>query len=117
MTNDAADWKIGFKYAMIDALVKNSTPVDPNASAYGNAYGWISSHYDEIRQAINTGEIDYTKTTWEEVSWHEFMGTFYEGDTRKVGLDVHVVLKDGATYKLRYTGTVAELINDVVSDL
>lgn len=114
MTKDAADWKIGFKYAMIDALVKNSTPVDVDK---GSFYGWMHPDYSEIRQAINAGEIDYTKTTWEEVDWHEFMGTFYEGDTRKVGLDVNVVLKDGATYKLRYTGTVAELINDVVSDL
>lgn len=75
MTKDAADWKIGFKYAMIDALVKNSTPVDVDK---GSFYGWMHPDYSEIRQAINAGEIDYTKTTWEEVDWHEFMGTFYE---------------------------------------
>jgi len=107
------DWKAGFRKAMIDALVKNSTPVGKDASFYG----YIDPNWQEVHRAITDGEIDYDATSWEDVEWDQFMGTFYEGDTRKVGIDVNVVLTNGDTYKLRYEGTAGDLINAVVSDL
>jgi hypothetical protein len=110
VTNE--DWKVGFRKAMIDALIKSGTPVSKDAGFYG----WIDYDGAEIKAAIRAGEIDYDATAWDDVDWYEFMGTFYEGDTRKTGIDINVVMTNGDTYKLRYAGTVGELINAVVSD-
>jgi hypothetical protein len=115
MSNDT--WKIGFTRALIDAIVREGGVVRKDGgSFYG---GWQDYEVTpDVRAEIERVGIDYAKTTWTESEWHEFMGTFYEGDTRCVGIDAEVSLKSsrkgGRGYTFRWQGSVSDLIIAVV---
>lgn len=109
----AKDWREGFKRALIDALIKEGSPLDPKP----DAWGWIAPDWEEVIGRVREVGIDYERSTWTESQWSEFMGTFYEGDTRKVGIDATIALKDGSTVAYRYSGTAGDLIVAVVADL
>jgi len=108
-----SDWTTDLRERMIDVLVKHGTLIDPSA----NVYGWIHPGYADIKTRIYEGQIDYARSSWTEVDWHEFMGTFYEGDTRRVGIDLTVVMCNGDRHVLRFAGTVGELIQAIVGDV
>lgn len=110
------DWKTGFKKALIDVLVHNGQLLRPSES--DRTYSWADySKEGQARQKhVRTHDIDYERTTWEESEWHEFMGTFYEADTRVKGIDLRVVMKTGEEYDWRWQGSVAELIHLVVNE-
>lgn len=106
-------WKIGFRRALIDAIVKNGSPLSPTPSAYG----YLHSEWQAVRKLVSDVGVDYDRTGEpREVDWDEFRGTFYEGDTRRVGLDLDVVLRDGSTHAFRYDGTVSDLISQVLAE-
>lgn len=113
-----SDWRVGFKKALINVLVQNGRLL--KSDSYDRTYGWEADHTKEgraIQERIkSTDEIDYEATTWEESSWHEFMGTFYEGDTRVKGIDLRIVLKTKEEFDWRWSGSVAELIHQVVEE-
>lgn len=107
----SGDWKRGFHRAMIDALVKNGTPVGDNPSFYG----YIADNWPEISERVRTTGIDYETSTFKDSEWHEFKGTFYEGDTRTTGIDVNLVLLDGSIAKYRWEGHPGDLIQQVAN--
>lgn len=106
-------WKAGFKRALVDAIIRNGSPLDPKA----DIWGWTHPKHHEVAQAVRSGKIDYQACTWEESEWSEFMGSFYEGDTRKYGMDLTIKMKDGQEFIYRYSGTVSDLILAVVADV
>jgi len=108
-----SDFTTDLRERMIDALVKHGSP----RSDTPGTFGWIHEDWEKVSRTVRDGTIDYAATSWTEVDWHEFMGTFYEGDTRRVGIDVTVVMRGGATHAYRYAGTVGELIRAVVGDV
>jgi len=108
-----SDFTAELRDRMIDTLVRHGTPVNPNA----DVYGWIHPGSADVKTRIYEGQIDYARSSWTEVDWHEFMGTFYEGDTRRVGIDLTVVMRNGDRYVLRFAGTVGELIQAIVGDV
>lgn len=111
------DWRIGFKKALIDALIRGGNLL--NDDPYQQTYGW-EGDYTKDGQAkikiIHNGDIDYEATTWEESTWHEFMGTFYEGDTRVKGIDLRIVMKTKEEFNWRWQGSVGDLIQQVVTE-
>lgn len=111
MTNKS-DWRQEFKRAVIDALIKDGYPLRDGSTFYGG----IASDWEDRRNKVDTIGIDYDRTTWTEAEWHEFKGTFYEGDTRTVGIDVQLVLLDGTVMKWRFEGIASDLIFAVVRD-
>jgi hypothetical protein len=107
------DWRVGFKRAVIDVLLRTSSKVRDGDTIYG----WTDYREDEdVHRLISTVGVDYGATTWEESTWDEFMGTFYEGDTRVRGVDIRLVLLDKSEHNMRWTGSVAELITQVVNE-
>ena len=101
-----SDWRAEFRIALIDEVVRSGTPV----SSQPSYYGWMDHSYSEKRDQVKATGIDYAATTWEESYWDEFMGTFYEGDTRVYGIDLKLVLKDGTEFHWRYSGSGGNLI-------
>jgi len=116
----AGDWKAGMKRAMIDALIKLGSPVAKDASFYGWIdYDWraaVGNRPHPKRLLIAEHGIDYAATTYEESYWDEFMGTFYEGDTRVYGVDLDLALLDGTRLKWRYAGNLSELMTEILRD-
>jgi len=101
-----SDWREGFKHALIWEVVKQGAPVSETPSYYG----WIHHDWQVIKSRALNGDVDYEATTIEESSWQEFQGTFYEGDEREYGVDVHLVMKSGESYHFRYIGSIGGLI-------
>lgn len=104
----------------IDVLVRNGSPVREDPSIYGwQIYEW-DEHRDKgietRKQRIARVGIDYAATTYVESSWDEFMGSLHEGDTRVYGIDLDLVLLDGTRLHWRYSGSLSELITEVLKD-
>jgi len=108
-----SDFTTELRERMIDALINHGSP----RSDTPGTFGWIHEDWQAISRTVRDSTIDYAATSWTEVDWHEFMGTFYEGDTRKVGIDVTVVMCNGDRHVLRFAGTVGELIQAIVGDI
>lgn len=113
-------WKVGFTRALIDAIVREGMPVKDDKAAYSSMSWEDWENATDIRREVQRVGVDYTKTTWTESSWDEFMGTFYQGDTRCHGVDAQVFLKSsrkgGRSYTFRWKGTTSDLILAVVRD-
>lgn len=105
-------WRKGFHKALVDAVVANGSLVRKNASFYG----WRDySGTAEMRKKVAKVGVDYNATKMpKETSWHEFQGTFYEGDTRVVGIELDVVLKDGTVGQYRWEANMSDLIQAVL---
>lgn len=107
------EWKKEFRKHMIDVLVANGSKIDDKA----DVYGWREYElHGKYKSMIANHGIDYDKTTYTESSWHEFMGTFYEGDTSVYGVDMNLVLNNGKVLKWRYAGNVSDLIQAILFD-
>lgn len=105
------DWKAGFHRALTDAIVQGGSPLSDGRTDWG----WTAKDWEAKRKVVRLEGIDYARTSKpEDSSWSEFMGTFYTGDTTKVGIDIEVVTLAGTRIKWRYSGTIGELIADVV---
>lgn len=109
------DWKTGFHRALVNAIVRNGSPHDPSRDSYWGSSlpdGWV-----EIGPRVAAVGIDYIKTPKPvEANWYEFAGTFADGDNRKYGVDLELVLLDGTRVWYRYDGSLAALILAVVTD-
>lgn len=92
-------------------LIDQGGPVSDRPSEFG----WIATDHAAKRQQVANVGIDFDATTYRESCWNEFMGTFYEGDTRVYGVDVDLVLLDGTRLCWRYAGSVSELITAVLA--
>lgn len=116
------DWREGFKRALIDVVATHGYPVRDNESFYGweeYPVGWDRETGQGIwpkKDHIALVGIDYSACTYHESEWHEFMGTFYEGDTRVYGVDAWIVCLDGQRFHWRWKGTASELIQSVLMD-
>lgn len=109
------DWRRGFHRALVDAIVREGGPHDPTQSAYwGSA---LPDNWTEIGPHVAEVGIDYTKTPQPiEAEWYQFGGTFGDGDDRKYGVDLELVLLDGTRVWYRYSGTISTLILAVVAE-
>lgn len=105
-------WQDGFKRAFLRAMVRQGSPVDDKPSYFG----WIAKDYERIYKDVEENGIDYERSSWEDSSWDEFKGTFYEGDTRVFGVDALIVTGGGSRYRYRYSGTAGDLIASVLED-
>lgn len=106
-------WKIEFRKAMINALVEQGCAVCGDRA---DAFSWRDTSWQAKRAMVASVGIDYTATKYQESYWYEFMGTFYEGDSRVYGVDLDLVLLDGTRLHWRYDRTLAELITAVLGD-
>lgn len=105
------DWRVGFKQALVDAIVQGGYPIRDRDTVYG----WedFEGRKGKLRQIQEEG-IDYVATTYDDSDWHEFMGTFYTGDTTVHGIDAEIVTSDGSRFRWRYKATMGELIQAVL---
>lgn len=107
------NWKEGFKRALLDVLARDGTPVRETGDTY---YGWIHNDWRRVRVDVASIGLDYDASSYEEETWSEFQGTFYEGDDRVHGISATLVLKDGTSYRYRYKETVSTLIQAILGD-
>lgn len=107
-----SDWKRGFHAAVIRAIITNGSPLDDKP----DGFGWLAGDWERILATVRAGEVDYDASTYAESDWHEFMGTFYEGDTRVVGIDAAIALRSGERFVWRWKGTASDLIEHVLSN-
>lgn len=109
----ADDWRRGFHRALIDAVVRNGSPHDPDKDSY---YGSsLPNNLAEIGPRVAEAGIDYNSTPAPvEAGWTEFGGTFDE-DQRKYGVDLELFLLDGTRVWYRYSGTISTLILAIVT--
>lgn len=108
------NWRDDFKRALIDAVILHGSPLN-DKDTHWNWLAWEARNHEERWAAVRTVGVDYEKTPMPEDScWEEFMGTFYEGDTRVYGMDVNLVLNDGTHSPWRYSGTLGALIEAVM---
>jgi hypothetical protein len=111
----SANWRVGFKKALIDVLTCHGYKLKDDG--YYRTYGWEDYQgTEDMKKAMLTIGINYEATTWQESTWEEFMGTFYEGDTRVKGVDLRVVLKDKTEFDWRWSGSVSDLIQQVIAE-
>jgi hypothetical protein len=109
------DWKKGFHKALVDAIVRDGSPHDPNRNAYWGTS--LPNNWEDILRWVRDEGIDYEATKPPvHAEWYEFQGTLYEGDTRVVGLDLLLVLNDGTECWYRYRYSMSDLILAVVQD-
>jgi hypothetical protein len=101
---------------LIAVTLRRGTLVVQDASMYG----WADHEniWDGSPSHLRTCQL--TGTTVEESEWNEFMGTFYEGDTRVHGIDVDGVncacgkLRDRT---VRWAASVSEIAEAVFEEL
>lgn len=105
-------WKMEFRRAMINALVEQGVAVCERP----DRFNWCDHDWQAKRATVASVGIDYVATVYRESCWNEFMGTFYDGDTRVYGVDLDLVLLDGSRLHWRYGGTLAELIAAVLGN-
>lgn len=110
------NWRKGFHQAVIDTVIRLGSP-RKSGKNWELLYGWADyDAYIERKAQIESVGIDYDKTTIEEADWDEFKGTFYEGDTRVYGIDVHVVLHDGTEFDWRYGRTIGRFLMELLKN-
>lgn len=109
-----SDWKAEFKKVIVDAMIAGGSPLDEST----DVFGWQKPDWDgKLRKLVARREIDYTKTTYDESSWSEFVGTF-EDNARKVGVDIKIYLKGRPEPIMwRYCGSVSDIITGVMTEL
>lgn len=81
--------RVEYERILTAAIIKNGMPV----SRDGGYYGWgdyeieYPNDYEGGRHSVACG-IAKTGRVDEDAYWQEFMGTFYEGDETKHGMEV-----------------------------
>lgn len=116
------DDKVRAEYDKIvkNAIIKHGAMVDLKFSTFGwEDRSGLDTDYRKPRHSITCG-IKSMGRLDEDACWEEFKGTFYEGDTRVYGMDVHDVtcncgLITGRTF--RWKESVGEAIRLVMMEL
>lgn len=103
-------WQEEAHRLVVDFLVHHGSPVKKEDSFYG----WIAPNWMEIYKQVKEVGIDYKNSRWDDSEWDEFKGTFYEGDTRTVGIDATIVLKDRTAITFRWQGSPGEMLTAIV---
>jgi hypothetical protein len=103
------DWKVGFKRAMVDALLKEGSPLDP----LEDGWGWIHPDAEAIRKEMKFHAIDYRNTTWTD-NWITANADSFNEGTRKEVIDVTVRFFSHDPVVFRYVGGVSDLISAVM---
>lgn len=106
------------------AIIKNGSLVRPGNTYYG--WGDYAGDYDSRdpwgggpRHSATCG-IASTGRVDEDATWQEFMGTFYEGDESKHGMEVHGVTCNCGKLQdrtFRWDAPVGEAIRVVMMEL
>ncbi len=105
------DWRVGFKQAMVDALMQNGSPLDPKE----DGWGWIHPSAMEIRKETASFAVDYESTTWTDNWMVKGADTFHDG-TRVELLDLTVRYHGHDPVVYRYVGGVSDLISAVINN-
>jgi hypothetical protein len=105
-------WRVELHKAVVDYLLANGTPMEPGDR--DRFYGYVSPNWEQIRERVAIEGVDYDRTTWDSSEWDEFKDTFYEGDTRTVGIDVKGYLNDGTPIEYRWSGQPGELLLAII---
>ena len=112
--------KAEYDKILTTAIIKNGSLVAKDASFYGwntgEEYGgdFRSPRHSVVCGIAKTGRVE------EDATWDEFMGTFYEGDTRKHGMEVYGVTCNCGKLKnrtFRWDAPVGEAVKAVVEEL
>ncbi len=104
-------WRDEYKRELIDTVISDGSPVGS-----ADYYGWIHPKWDKVRKDLGSRKIDYQKSSIKESYWHEFQGTFYEGDDTVWGVDATIVTTDGKEFHWRYSGRLSDLILSLLGE-
>lgn len=108
------NWREGYRRAMLDTILRIGTPVKSPTSGMWD-YEW--EEVAQIRHKMHGCGINYEASGQiEEEKWHQFQGTFHEGEHYAYGVGVQIVADDGDSYHWRYTGNMAEFIKEVMKE-
>ena len=102
----AADWREEYKKALRRTVIRRGTLIDQHASFYGWR-DWDDRHFGSQRDCHVEAVGDPVEQTWDE-----FMGTFYEGDTTKHGVEIEISCTCGQMRgrHMRLDATVSDVI-------
>lgn len=109
-----SDWRVGYRRALVDALVRLGSPLADRTSVYG----WTHEDWQEIRAHVRSVGIDYERTGEpEDTSWNEFAGTFADDDNCVYGVEFTLVLQNGSTHRWRVSARLGEVLLEVARDV
>jgi hypothetical protein len=112
------DWRVGYKRAVLTAFARKAA-VRGNANYYDQGGGLDYDRTTAVYAHLRACTVDPVLTAMPtDSSWDEFMGTFYEGDETRHGMDATVTCKCGTlrTVPMRLTGTFSELLQAVLEE-
>lgn len=119
MRTVADDWKTSYKRAVLTAFARQADVRLDRDNYYASGSGFNHGATGKVRQHLKTCTIDPVLTKMPTDSeWDEFMGTFYEGDTTKHGMDATVTCRCGYVRKtrMRLEGTFSNLLRAVLEE-
>lgn len=111
------DWKVGYKQAVLKAFVWQA-----GAITDGSYYASGRMNYErtyELREHLTTCTFDPEKMKLPvDSSWSEFMGTYFEGDTTRHGLDGYLTCQCGKyeDEHIRLQGTFGDLLQAILRE-
>jgi len=109
MADSPDDWKIGYQKSLANLIAVHGVPVSLTPSHYGWAdYDLMSSEFNRTLRykhiAVFNVKEDY---------WREFNGTFNTDDDSHSGMVADVVYSTGISRKVRYEGTLREIMDKI----
>lgn len=113
----AEDWKTGYRQALLAAFVRDASPVKTSGDTYYG--GWQDyERLEAVRRHLSGCAPTLASTMPTDAEWSEFMGTFYDGDETKHGLDAIITCHCGYVrdVRLRLEGTFSELLEQVLRE-
>ena len=112
------DWKKGYKQALMNAFAREAS-IRSDYRYYARAGGLDYQASAKLAAHLKNCNISVENSSMpEDSSWHEFMGTFYEGDTTIYGLDANITCECNKfeNVAMRMTGTFSELLQAVLRE-
>lgn len=107
--DDSSDWKVGYKKSLANLIAVHGSPV----SLAPSHYGWVD--YDLMNSEFNQN-LRYKHVAVFNVKedyWSEFNGTFNTDDDSHSGMVADVIYSTGISRKVRYEGTMSEIMKDM----
>ena len=108
---DPDNWRIGYKKSLAELISSKGSPIALSASYYS----WVDYDllaYSDFDKPVRDKAVAVFNVR--EDCWSEFNGTFNTDDDSHSGMIADVVYSTGISRKVRYEGSLREIMNDLL---